>query len=338
MSTGATYPVSASNTTPPTLKLVSSILANNSSTGGDLAVNTALIPAFGINAFNSLIQKPCTTCSLTQIVISGPGTFVGTDPVVGPLAFNGGTTRTHALLSGSPAINTGSNPLVLTTDQRGFGFPRVSGGAADMGAYEASQSLPIAGGTYFSRTFGLLGTGFLFDPITTAGTLPSATVTGPPSWNSGNPFSCGRYQPPGTDLDRSICWLFTLPITGSYTAQGTAGSTVFTGAFSVDAANQLAAPLVATPVVGAGSVSVAWTAPTAARSFLIRVNPVPFTGITGEKIVSGASRAATLTGLALTTGATYQVNVFAFSQDVLTPDPLASVFDISADNTTFIGP
>jgi hypothetical protein len=137
MSSGATYPVSASNTTPPTLKLVSSILANNSSTGGDVAVNTTLIPAFGINAFNSLIQKPCTTCSLTQIVISGPGTFVGADPVVGALAFNGGTTRTHALLPGSPAINTGSNPLGLATDQRGIGFPRVSGGAADMGAYEA---------------------------------------------------------------------------------------------------------------------------------------------------------------------------------------------------------
>ena len=91
-------------------------------------------------------------------------------------------------------------------------------------------------------------------------------------------------------------------------------------------------------MVGAGSVSVGWTAPTAARSFLIRVNPVPFTGITGEKIVSGASRSATLTGLALTTGANYQASVFAFSQDVLTPDPLESVFNISADNMSFIGP
>jgi hypothetical protein len=40
------------------------------------------------------------------------------------------------LLPGSPAINAGSNPLGLTTDQRGGGFPRVLGGAADMGAYE----------------------------------------------------------------------------------------------------------------------------------------------------------------------------------------------------------
>jgi hypothetical protein len=53
-----------------------------------------------------------------------------------PLTFKGGTTRTHALLPGSPAINTGSNPFGLVTDQRGTGFPRVSGGVADMGAYE----------------------------------------------------------------------------------------------------------------------------------------------------------------------------------------------------------
>ncbi len=136
MSAGVTFPASASNTTTPTLKLVSSILANNSSTGGDVAFNFAPVPAFGINAFNSLIQKPCTTCTLTSIVISGPGNFIGTDPLVGALGFNGGPTRTHALLPGSPAINTGSNPLGLVTDQRGVGFPRAVGGAADIGAYE----------------------------------------------------------------------------------------------------------------------------------------------------------------------------------------------------------
>jgi hypothetical protein len=53
-----------------------------------------------------------------------------------PLTFNGETTRTHALLPGSPAFNTESNPLGLATDQRGIGFQRVSGGVADTGAYE----------------------------------------------------------------------------------------------------------------------------------------------------------------------------------------------------------
>ena len=71
---------------------------------------------------------------------------------------------------------------------------------------------------------------------------------------------------------------------------------------------------------------------------MIRVNPVPFTGITGEEIVSRGSSSATLTGLVLSTGATYQVNVFAFSEDVETPDRLTNVFNISADAVTFTGP
>jgi hypothetical protein len=78
------------------------------------------------------------------------------DPKLSDLALNGGPTRTHALLSDSPAIDAGLNSLAvvpfdttsLTTDQRGAGFPRsydvagvtVSGaGPVDIGAYEASQ-------------------------------------------------------------------------------------------------------------------------------------------------------------------------------------------------------
>ena len=46
----------------------------------------------------------------------------------------------------SPAIDAGDNPLGLTTDQRGGDIPqpfaplRVSGVAADIGAYEVDQS------------------------------------------------------------------------------------------------------------------------------------------------------------------------------------------------------
>lgn len=57
---------------------------------------------------------------------------------------NGGPTPTHGLSAGSPAIDSGTNPLAvdadgnpLTTDQRGAGFPRIIGGTVDMGAFEA---------------------------------------------------------------------------------------------------------------------------------------------------------------------------------------------------------
>lgn len=71
------------------------------------------------------------------VATSGEPIF-GEDPLLGPLADNGGATRTHALLAGSPAIDLGENPGAAAYDQRGLGFPRVIGAAADMGAYEWS--------------------------------------------------------------------------------------------------------------------------------------------------------------------------------------------------------
>jgi len=69
-----------------------------------------------------------------------PGTL-SADPLLGPLANNGGPTFTHALTSGSPAIDTGNNVAGLTTDQRGTGFPRVVAAAADIGAFELQVQL-----------------------------------------------------------------------------------------------------------------------------------------------------------------------------------------------------
>jgi CSLREA domain-containing protein len=68
----------------------------------------------------------------------------GQDPLLGPLADNGGPTPTHALLPGSPAIDHGSSDG-LATDQRGqprgFNFPAYLDAAdgTDIGAYELSE-------------------------------------------------------------------------------------------------------------------------------------------------------------------------------------------------------
>lgn len=153
ITTGATNPISGSNAARPTLTVVSSILAN-SLTGNDIAINNPTVPTFAMYASNSLIEKICPTCAIT---VSGPlnliqvGAVLGPDPMLGPLAFNGGTTRTHDLLPGSPAINAGSNPLALATDQRGPGFLRVVGGVADMGAYESGQAVPSSNYAYLSQ-------------------------------------------------------------------------------------------------------------------------------------------------------------------------------------------
>jgi hypothetical protein len=85
------------------------------------------------------------------------GNIVGTiatpiDPLLTPIANNGGATETYALMPGSPAANNGnlllavdSNGQPLTTDQRGVGFPRVVGNRADIGSFE-SLFIPTAAG------------------------------------------------------------------------------------------------------------------------------------------------------------------------------------------------
>jgi hypothetical protein len=65
-----------------------------------------------------------------------PPDTISADPRLGALADNGGATRTHALLSGSPAIDTGANASRLGYDQRGAGFPREKGAGVDIGAFE----------------------------------------------------------------------------------------------------------------------------------------------------------------------------------------------------------
>jgi hypothetical protein len=59
-----------------------------------------------------------------------PSRFLG-DPLLGPLADNGGKTQTHALLPRSPVID--EVECSLATDQRGE--PRQ--GDCDLGAFEA---------------------------------------------------------------------------------------------------------------------------------------------------------------------------------------------------------
>src|SRR5829696_136604 len=63
------------------------------------------------------------------------------DPQLGTLNDNGGPTKTHALLEGSPAIGKGNNAFAvdangnaLQFDQRGVDFLRIGGAGVDIGA------------------------------------------------------------------------------------------------------------------------------------------------------------------------------------------------------------
>lgn len=90
-----------------------------------------------VNATNSLIENDGGLINGTN-----SNNILGQDPVLGPLANNGGKTLTHALLAGSPAINTGSNPNALSFDQRGSPFARTVGAQTDIGAFEVQGGAP----------------------------------------------------------------------------------------------------------------------------------------------------------------------------------------------------
>ncbi len=91
-----------------------------------------------LNVRFTLIETTPTTGVAGTVNGTNAGNIFGVDPQLGPLANNGGPTQTHALLPGSPAINTGDPAFAAppSTDQRGQGFARVNGGRVDIGAFE----------------------------------------------------------------------------------------------------------------------------------------------------------------------------------------------------------
>ena len=75
--------------------------------------------------------------------LTGSGDQINTDPLLGPLQDNGGHTLTHALLPGSPAIDTGDPNFTPPPffDQRGPGFDRMVNGRIDKGSFEVQLAM-----------------------------------------------------------------------------------------------------------------------------------------------------------------------------------------------------
>ncbi len=171
------------------LNLLGTLVADNFTTGGFAAnfQGNYLPTSAGMNLDS---DGSCT--------LSGPGDLSSVPAFIGPLQNNGGPTRTHALLPGSPAIGNGScfdlngNPILV--DQRGV----ARGPQCSIGAYEAPfvagpanddclQATPVASGVTLS-----------YDNC-------GATTDGPPE-------PCGFTGLPGLDSD--VWFEFTMPADG----------------------------------------------------------------------------------------------------------------------------
>lgn len=120
----------------------SAIFASSAS-GGTISLKNTIINGSGPIANCILSVAPITSggfnlssdnsCGLTQT-----GDQQSVDPLLGPLANNGGVTQTHIPLPESTAINGGQCVTGVTTDQRGVSRPQ--GPACDIGAVERQPS------------------------------------------------------------------------------------------------------------------------------------------------------------------------------------------------------
>ena len=120
-----------------TLDLNGSIVANNTSPNG---------PDIRFEVTTGDYNLIGNTSGITTLL--GTHTITGVNPLLGSIADNGGPTKTHAILPGSPAIDKGTNSGALSNDQRGAGFARTindpnvadaaDGDGTDIGAVESN--------------------------------------------------------------------------------------------------------------------------------------------------------------------------------------------------------
>ena len=113
------------------ITLRNTIIAGNTSVAGaaNCRTNEVIIESLGHNVDTD------GSCFL-----AAQGDRAKTDPLLGPLADNGGPLRTLALLVGSPAIDTGAAEGCPKADARGAARPQGAG--CDIGAFEYVPAAP----------------------------------------------------------------------------------------------------------------------------------------------------------------------------------------------------
>jgi len=102
--------------------------------GSVISLRNTIIANNGANCYGTVTSLGYNLSSDNTCGFTGTGDQNKTDPLLGPLQDNGGPTFTHALLTGSPAINAADPNNFPPTDQRGVIRPQGAG--PDIGAFE----------------------------------------------------------------------------------------------------------------------------------------------------------------------------------------------------------
>lgn len=118
----------AFNTDIGDVQLENSIFAANTGPSGPRDLD--ILGAGSASVDYTLVQFPGSGLP------GGTGNLLAVDPQLGPLSDNGGPTPTRALPDSSPAVDAANPTTMVEFDQRGEPYTRVSGGRADMGAFE----------------------------------------------------------------------------------------------------------------------------------------------------------------------------------------------------------
>ncbi|MFO1507460.1 MAG: choice-of-anchor Q domain-containing protein [Lysobacterales bacterium] len=130
----------------PPVTIESSIIAGNQGAGGLDAIGTEPATAAVVTADHSLIQGSVDVATGTVSWDATTQSLLNLEPMLLPLADNGGITPTCALMPSSPALDQGTNSQSLEYDQRGWPFARQVGSGVDIGAYELNPEIIFAGG------------------------------------------------------------------------------------------------------------------------------------------------------------------------------------------------
>ena len=124
------------------------ILSGNSDEGGEAPNCGGDIAGNHLNSQDYNLIQDTTGCTIGGTTTNN---ITGQNANLAALADNGGDTKTHALNTGSPAIDKGNpagcndhNATLLTTDQRSE--TRPVNGRCDIGAFEASLAIIGGGG------------------------------------------------------------------------------------------------------------------------------------------------------------------------------------------------